>query len=96
MVTAGLAKAAGTATAKRWRLSRYLCPISRLCYPSHVEPRGNPGLQGGEDVKLETEYQRAVLEVEARWVQAIIGELRSGELTWSLAELMAFAASQEQ
>ena len=45
---------------------------------------------------LETEYQRAVLEAEARWLRGIIGELRSGELTWSQEEPMAFAASQEQ
>ncbi len=45
---------------------------------------------------LETEYQRAVLEAEAQWLRGIISELRSGELTWSLAELMAFAASQGQ
>ena len=40
---------------------------------------------------LETEYQRAVLAAEARWVEQIIGELRSGELTWSAEELLAFA-----
>ena len=40
---------------------------------------------------LETEYQRAVLGAEAMWVAEIIGELRSGKLTWSRDELLAFA-----
>src|SRR5215467_5570524 len=40
---------------------------------------------------LETEYQRAVLSAEARWVTQILGELRSGELSWSSEELLAFA-----
>ena len=40
---------------------------------------------------LETEYQRAVLAAEARWVTQILAELRSGELSWSSEELLAFA-----
>ena len=40
---------------------------------------------------LETEYQRAVLSAETRWVTQILGELRSGELSWSSDELLAFA-----
>src|SRR5689334_7248161 len=40
---------------------------------------------------LETEYQRAVLAAEARWVTQILAELRSGKLTWSSEELLAFA-----
>jgi hypothetical protein len=32
-----------------------------------------------------------VLAAEARWVTQILGELRSGELTWSSEELLAFA-----
>ena len=32
---------------------------------------------------LETEYQRAVLSAEARWLTQTIDELRSGALTWS-------------
>ena len=40
---------------------------------------------------LETEYQRAVLAAEAQWVMQILGELRSGELSWSSEELLAFA-----
>ncbi len=40
---------------------------------------------------LENEYQRAVLAAEAAWVTRILGELRSGELTWSREELLAFA-----
>ena len=52
-------------------------------------------LDAGEGVPriamLETEYQRAVLSAEAKWVEAVAGELRSGELTWSREELLAFA-----
>jgi len=40
---------------------------------------------------LETEYQRAVLAAEARWVTQILDELRTGKLTWSRDELLAFA-----
>jgi hypothetical protein len=45
---------------------------------------------------LEAEYQRAVLEAEARWVRSVIADLRSGWLTWSRAELLAFAENQER
>jgi hypothetical protein len=45
---------------------------------------------------LEAEYQRAVLEAEAAWVRSVIAELRSGALTWSREELMAFAEAQER
>ena len=40
---------------------------------------------------LETEYQRAVLTAEERWVTQILGELRSGKLNWSAEELLGFA-----
>jgi len=40
---------------------------------------------------LETEYQRAVLAAEAQWVTQILGELRSGKLSWTSEELLAFA-----
>ena len=43
---------------------------------------------------LENEYQRAVLAAEARWVAETATELRSGQLTWSPAELIAFAEGQ--
>jgi hypothetical protein len=43
---------------------------------------------------LENEYQRAVLAAEARWVAGIVDELRSGQLTWSREELLAFAAGE--
>jgi DNA-binding PadR family transcriptional regulator len=43
---------------------------------------------------LENEYQRAVLAAEAAWVTRILGELRSGKLTWSPEELLAFAEGQ--
>jgi hypothetical protein len=45
---------------------------------------------------LEAEYQRAVLEAEAAWVRSVIADLRSGALTWSRQELVAFAAAQER
>jgi hypothetical protein len=46
---------------------------------------------------LEAEYQRGgVLEAEAAWVRSVIAELRSGALTWSRQELMAFAEAQER
>jgi DNA-binding PadR family transcriptional regulator len=45
---------------------------------------------------LEAEYQRAVLEAEAAWVRSVIADLRSGVLTWSRQELMAFAEAQER
>jgi hypothetical protein len=37
-----------------------------------------------------------VLEAELNWARAIVGELRSGELTWSRRELLAFAEAQER
>ena len=40
---------------------------------------------------LETEYQRAVLAAEVRWVTEILAELRSGELNLVPDELLAFA-----
>src|SRR6516165_5534712 len=40
---------------------------------------------------LETEYPRAVLAAEAQWVTQILGELRSGKLSWTSEELLAFA-----
>jgi DNA-binding PadR family transcriptional regulator len=43
---------------------------------------------------LEAEYQRAVLDAEASWVQSVIADLRSGKLTWSREELLAFAENQ--
>ncbi len=43
---------------------------------------------------LENEYQRAVLAAEARWVTETISQLRSGQLTWSPDELLAFASRE--
>ena len=43
---------------------------------------------------LETEYQRAVLAAEARWVTETVTQLRSGLLTWTPDELRAFAEGQ--
>lgn len=45
---------------------------------------------------LEAEYQRAVLQAEAAWVRSVIADLRSGALTWSRQELMAFAKALER
>lgn len=45
---------------------------------------------------LEAEYQRAVLEAEVAWVRSVIADLRSGALTWSRQELLAFAEAQER
>jgi DNA-binding PadR family transcriptional regulator len=33
-------------------------------------------------VLLETEYTRAVIEAESRWITAVLDDLRSGALTW--------------
>jgi Holliday junction resolvasome RuvABC ATP-dependent DNA helicase subunit len=43
---------------------------------------------------LENEYQRAVLAAEARWVTETVSQLRSGQLTWSPDELLAFASRE--
>jgi DNA-binding PadR family transcriptional regulator len=32
---------------------------------------------------LESEYMRAVLEAELKWVRALIADLRSGQITWN-------------
>ncbi len=45
---------------------------------------------------LEAEYQRAVLAAEANWLRSVITDLRSGQLTWSRQELLAFAENQER
>ena len=37
---------------------------------------------------------RAVLAAEARWVTETVSQLRSGQLTWSPGELLAFAEGQ--
>ena len=33
-------------------------------------------------VLLETEYTRAVIEAESRWITAVLDDLRSGALAW--------------
>jgi DNA-binding PadR family transcriptional regulator len=40
---------------------------------------------------LETEYQRAVIAAELGWLEAVVGDLRSGRLSWSHEELAAIA-----
>ncbi|MGF1429918.1 PadR family transcriptional regulator [Kitasatospora sp. LaBMicrA B282] len=39
---------------------------------------------------LETEYLHAVTEAEARWLRAVVEDLRTGRLSWSVEELRAF------
>ncbi|MDH6119556.1 DNA-binding PadR family transcriptional regulator [Kitasatospora sp. GAS204A] len=53
---------------------------------------------GGQDglpraVLLETEYLHAVTRAEVEWLRAVIDDLRSGRLTWSVEQLMALGAA---
>jgi hypothetical protein len=32
---------------------------------------------------IETEYQRAVTDAEARWLSSVIDDLKSGKLSWT-------------
>ena len=41
---------------------------------------------------IETEYQRAVVDAEARWLSSVIDELKSGKLTWNQDQIAAQAA----
>ncbi len=43
-------------------------------------------------VLLEEEYRRALRQAELAWVQGVIADLRSGALTWSMQQLLEFAA----
>ena len=43
---------------------------------------------------LDDEYLRAVAAAELNWVSGVIGELRSGALTWSEEELAGLATEQ--
>jgi DNA-binding PadR family transcriptional regulator len=45
---------------------------------------------------IEMEYLRAVLDMELTWVQAIVTDLASGQLTWNEQWLRAVAAQFEQ
>jgi DNA-binding PadR family transcriptional regulator len=45
---------------------------------------------------LETEYQRALIEAELRWVQHVTDDLRTGKLTWSSADFASAAQSYMQ
>ena len=45
---------------------------------------------------LELEYLRAVVQTERTWVQALVEELGSGQLTWSAEWLRAIAAQYER
>ncbi|MGD0244968.1 MAG: PadR family transcriptional regulator [Streptosporangiaceae bacterium] len=41
---------------------------------------------------IETEYQRAVTDAEARWLSSVIDDLKSGKLCWDHDEIAAQAA----
>jgi hypothetical protein len=43
---------------------------------------------------LESEYLRAVMAAEQKWVRGVIADLRSGQLPWAADALTAFAAEQ--
>lgn len=40
---------------------------------------------------IETEYQQAVVRAEADWLEAVIGDLEAGKLTWTYKQLAAQA-----
>jgi hypothetical protein len=44
---------------------------------------------------LEAEYLRVVTAAELQWLRSVVDELRNGELTWSAADLLAFAESPD-
>jgi DNA-binding PadR family transcriptional regulator len=41
---------------------------------------------------IETEYQRAVIDAEVRWLAAVVDDLKSGTLSWNREQLAAQAA----
>lgn len=41
---------------------------------------------------IETEYQRAVIDAEARWLSSVIDDLKSGKLSWDQNQIAAQAA----
>lgn len=41
---------------------------------------------------IETEYQRAVTDAEARWLSSVIDDLKSGKLSWDYDQIGAQAA----
>lgn len=41
---------------------------------------------------IETEYQHAVTDAEARWLSSVIDDLKSGKLTWNHDQIAAQAA----
>ncbi|MFJ5925631.1 PadR family transcriptional regulator [Kitasatospora sp. NPDC092948] len=44
---------------------------------------------------LENEYARALAAAEGDWLESVLADLRSGRLTWSAEELIAFARADE-
>ncbi|MFC4530924.1 PadR family transcriptional regulator [Sphaerisporangium dianthi] len=44
---------------------------------------------------LEAEYLRAVTAAELQWLHSVIDDLRSGNLAWSVTDLLAFAEAPE-
>src|SRR5260370_39392179 len=69
------------------RLAETMAPLD-----AHTATEARHGLT--RIAMLETEYQRAVLAAPVRWLTQTIGELRSGQLTWSRDELLAFAEAE--
>jgi DNA-binding PadR family transcriptional regulator len=45
---------------------------------------------------LESEYMRAVLEAELKWVRSVIADLRSGEITWNQEWSRPFGPPQSE
>ncbi len=45
---------------------------------------------------LESEYLRAMLEAERQWVLGLVEELRGGQLSWNLEEILAKVRSAEK
>jgi DNA-binding PadR family transcriptional regulator len=43
-------------------------------------------------VLIETEYQRAIVHAEVRWLSSVIDDLQSGKLTWDNEQIAAQAA----
>jgi DNA-binding PadR family transcriptional regulator len=41
---------------------------------------------------IETEYQRAVIDAEARWLSSVLDDLQSGKLSWDHDQIAAQAA----
>jgi DNA-binding PadR family transcriptional regulator len=69
------------------RRVRLAAALAGLDASLEARPAGMPRL-----VYLEEEYRRALVAAELAWVEAIIGDLRSGALSWDLASLLEVAS----